>query len=177
MIKDAKKISIIGGSGTGKTTLANSLGEILDIPVYHIDGIHHLENWAIRDSNERDKIILEKVLESKWIIDGTYQSTLQERLDKSDLVIYLDYSSFAQVRGILSRFFKNYGKEKKEIPGCKERMSFEFFMFVCKWRKTRRGEIVEKISKVDKGKVLIFKNRRQLNKWFKNEFGKKIVNK
>lgn len=177
MIKDAKKISIIGGSGTGKTTLANSLGEILDIPVYHIDGIHHLENWAIRDSNERDKIILEKVLESKWIIDGTYRSTLQERLDKSDLVIYLDYSSFAQVRGILSRFFKNHGKEKKEIPGCKERMSFEFFMFVCKWRKTRRGEIVEKISKVDKGKVLIFKNRRQLNKWFKNEFGKKIVNK
>lgn len=177
MIKDAKKISIIGGSGTGKTTLANSLGEILDIPVYHIDGIHHLENWVIRDSNERDKIILEKVLESKWIIDGTYRSTLQERLDNSDFVIYLDYSSFAQVRGILSRFFKNHGKEKKEIPGCKERMSFEFFMFVCKWRKTRRDEIVERISKVDKSKVLIFKNRRQLNKWFKNEFGKKIVNK
>ena len=102
---------------------------------------------------------------------------MQERLDKSDLVIYLDYSSFAQVRGILSRFFKNHGKEKKDIPGCKERMSFEFFIFVCKWRKTRRDEIVEKISKVDKGKVLIFKNRRQLNKWFKNEFGKKIVNK
>ena len=177
MIKDAKKISIIGGSGTGKTTLANSLGEILGIPVYHIDGIHHLENWVIRDGEERDKIILEKVLESKWIIDGTYRSTLQERLDKSDLVIYLDYSSFAQVRGILSRFFKNHGKEKKEIPGCNERMSFEFFMFVCKWRKTRRDEIVERISKVDKNKVLIFKNRRQLNKWFKNEFGKKIINK
>lgn len=63
MMKNINKISIIGGSGTGKTTLANNLGNELNIPVYHIDGIHHLENLEIRDKAERDKIILEKVNE------------------------------------------------------------------------------------------------------------------
>jgi len=48
-IKNINKIAIIGGSGTGKTTLAMKLSNITNIPSYHIDGIHHLENWEIRD--------------------------------------------------------------------------------------------------------------------------------
>lgn len=51
------RISIIGGSGTGKTTLANNLGKQLNLPVYHIDGINYLDNWQERDKGERDKII------------------------------------------------------------------------------------------------------------------------
>lgn len=169
-----ERICIIGGSGTGKTTLSNNLGKELNLPVYHIDGIHHLKDWKIRDKNERDKIILEKAAQSKWIIDGTYRSTLQQRLEKADYIIYLDYSSFAQIKGVLKRFIKNHGKEKEEIPGCKEQMSWEFFWFVVNWRKNKRTEILERIDKIDNNKVHIFKNRRQLNRWYKNKFDKKI---
>ena len=175
MIKNANKISIIGGCGTGKTTLANNLEKELNLPVYHIDGIHHLENWEIRDKEERDKIILEKVSESKWIIDGTYRSTLDQRIQNSDIIIYLDYSSIAQIKGIMGRYIKNHGKEKEEIPGCKEKMSLEFFTFAWNWRKDKRNEILGKINKTEKNKILIFKNRRQLNKWYKKQFNKKIT--
>ena len=175
MVKDVSRISIIGGSGTGKTTLSESLGRVLNIPIYHIDGIHHLKNWQIRNKDERDNIILDILKKEKWIIDGTYRSTLKERLKKSDLIIYLDYSTIAQVKGVLGRFIKNHGKEKPEIPGCKERMSFKFFMLVVKWRKDKRKFIVDTLENIDKSKVLIFKNRRKLNKWYKKEFNKKII--
>lgn len=177
MIKKAKKISIIGGSGTGKTTLSENLGRELCLPMCHIDGIHHLKNWEIRDKEERDRIILEKVSEPQWIIDGTYRSTLRQRLESSDVVIYLDYSSIAQVKGVLGRFIKNHGKERREIPGCKEKMSVDFLLWVWNWRKDKRVEIIESLKCVDGDKVLIFKNRRQLNKWYKNEFGKKMAMK
>ena len=49
------KISIIGCSGTGKTTLANNLGKELKLPVYHLDGINYFSNWEKRDEEERDK--------------------------------------------------------------------------------------------------------------------------
>ena len=75
------RISIIGGSGTGKTTLANNLGKQLNLPVYHIDGINYLDNWQERDKGERDKIILKKINEDRWIIDGTYLSTLKQRIE------------------------------------------------------------------------------------------------
>lgn len=169
-----ERICIIGGSGTGKTTLANNLGKVLNLPVCHIDGINHLENWETRDKEERDRIILKKVEEEKWVIDGTYRSTLTERLERADFVIYLDYSSMAQLRGVFKRYLKYHGKEREEIPGCKERITLKFLVFVLKWRKTRRAEIVEKISKIDKEKIHIFKNRKELNKWYETTFNTKI---
>ena len=52
-------ITYIYGEGkTGKTTLANNLSEIYKLPVTHIDGIHHMENWKQRDKEERDAMIL-----------------------------------------------------------------------------------------------------------------------
>lgn len=173
-MKDINRICIIGGSGTGKTTLSNNLSKELGIPAFHIDGVHHLENWQVRDKDERDKIILDKVHESKWIIDGTYKSTLEARLKNADKIIFLDYSTLARVKGVMGRFIKNHGKEKAEIPGCKEKMDLDFFKLVIKFRKEKRPDIMKEINKVDIDKVLIFKSRRALNKWFKMEFNKKM---
>ena len=90
-MKEISRIAIIGGPGTGKSTLANNLGKELNLPIYHLDGIHHLANWVPRDKEERDKIILEKTQEPKWIIDGTYKATLEERVKKADLIIFLNF--------------------------------------------------------------------------------------
>lgn len=163
------KIAIVGAPGTGKTTLADNLSEIYKISATHIDGIHHLKNWEIRDKNERDKIILDIVSKDKWIIDGTYKSTLKARFEKADLIIWLDFSTFAQLKGVMSRYFKNKGKEKPEIPGCREKMDKEFFSYVLKYNKTKRNVIVENMKEINKEKILIFKNRKQLNKWLEEQ--------
>ena len=68
-------VLLYGPPGLGKTTLANILSEIYNIPATHIDGIHHLENWVIREQEERDKIILEIVQKDKWYI-RCYRSSL-----------------------------------------------------------------------------------------------------
>ena len=172
---ESKKIAVIGGSGTGKTTLTTNLGRDLNLPIVHLDGIHHLKNWEIRDKNERDKIILDKINTDSWITDGTYSSTLEERLKLADLVIFLDYSSIAQAKGVLQRYLKNPGKERPEMPGCKEKMSWEFLKWVLNWRKNKRQKIIDAISKIDSNKVLVFNNRRQLNKWYYKNFNHKII--
>ena len=80
------RISIIGALGTGKTTLANELSKIYNIPATHIDGIHHLGNWQIRDKKERDKIILDirKIIK--------YTDELPSVL--SNNISFMDYYSF-----------------------------------------------------------------------------------
>lgn len=162
-----KKIAIIGAPGTGKTTLANKLSEIFHIEATHIDGLHHLENWQIRDKSERDKMILDVVEKDKWIIDGTYKSTLKLRLELADLIIWLDFSTINQLKGIVSRYLKNKGIEKPEIPGCKEKMDKDFFFYVLKYNRTKRNIIVENLQGIDENKVLVFKNRKEVNKWIK----------
>jgi len=174
MIKNINKISIIGGPGTGKSTLSNNLGKVLNLPVYHIDGLHYLENWQIRDKNERDQIILDTIKNSKWIMDGTYHSTLEMRVQNSDMIIFLDFSMIARLKGILSRYFKNSNKEKPEIPGCKEQLNLEFIKFTINWNKTKGKTINSVLEKYTNKKILVFKNRKSLNKWYEKNFGKKI---
>lgn len=80
-----------------------------------------------RDKEERDRLILERASEEKWIIDGTYHSTLQQRLEKADYVIYLDYSTMAQVIGVLKRFIKTMVKKKMRYQVAKKKWVGSFY--------------------------------------------------
>lgn len=167
-IEQVKRITIVGGPGTGKTTLAKKLGKIFDLPVIHIDAINYKPNWEEIGRENRDKLILEKIKDEEWIIDGNYSATLKERIEKSDLIIWLDYSSFDIIKGVFYRYIKNFHKEKQEIPGCKERIDWKFFKYVITYRKRARKKIVEKIKNTSKDKVCIFKNRSELDRWVEN---------
>ena len=104
------RISIVGGSGTGKSTLCDILAKKLNLPAIHLDAINFEANWVEIDKNKRDKIINERANEDKWIIDGNYSKTLKESFGRADLIIWLDYSTYAQVKGIFNRILKKYGK-------------------------------------------------------------------
>lgn len=68
----------------------------------------------------------------------------------------------------MSRYLKNKNKEKPEIPGCKEKIDSEFFTYVLKYNKEKRINIVKNIDGIDKEKILILKNREQVNNWLNN---------
>ena len=173
-IKKVSRIVIIGGPGTGKSTLSKNLSKVLNIPNYHIDSFNYKDNWVERDKKERDEMVLNILDNEKWITDGTYRSTLEERLKKSELVIFLDYNTFAKLKGIVLRYIRGRGKEKFDIPGCKEKMDLEFIKFTLKWNKNKRKDIFKYLNNVDKNKVLIFRRRKDLNKWYRNQFNTNI---
>ena len=173
-MEEINRISIIGGPGTGKTTLAINLGNELKLPIYHMDQIAHLPNWIKRTKEERDKIILEKINEKKKVIDGTYKGTLESRIKKSDLVIFLNYSTLSKISGIIKRYIKGRGKEKRELPGCKEKISLEFLKYTFTWNIKQRKKIEDILNKNNKKDILIFKSRKELNNWYEEKFNKKI---
>ena len=175
--KQINRISIIGGSGSGKSTLANILSKALNIPTIHLDSINYKANWVQIDKNERDEIISSKANEDKWIIDGNYNKTLKERLDRADLIIWLDYSTFAHLKGVCKRIIMNYNKEKPDIPGCKERINFTFLKYVITYNKKKRPKVIELLKGIRDEKLLVFKKQKDLNRWLKNYYtqGKNVL--
>jgi len=160
------KVSIIGGPGTGKTTLAKHLERIYKLPIIHIDAIRYMKGWIDRDREETKKIILNKVEGKKWIIEGNNLETLQERTNSADLTIWLDYTTIKQLKGVLGRYFKYHNKERKEIPGCNEKFDIRFIGYILKYNKEKKPVIKSILDKSDK-KVIIIKNRRMLKKWLR----------
>lgn len=161
------RISIVGGSGTGKSTLCDILSKEFDLPAIHLDAINFNANWVEIDKKERDRIISAKSKEEKWVIDGNYNKTLKERFDKADLIIWLDYSTAMQLKGVLKRYFKTRNNEGPEIPGCKERLDFQFLKYVATYNKKKSPVIADYLKDIPKDKVLIFKKQKDLNKWLK----------
>lgn len=164
-----KRVAIIGAPGSGKTTLAIELKDIYKLPVVFLDSFYQLPNWVMRDPKERDEMILKETKKEEWIIDGTFIDTLEERLKVADLVIFLDFSTKVQLRGIFKRFFSNFGKEKIDMPGCKERLNPSFIAYVATYNKKRRKYLIDLLEKYNQKKILHFKTQLELKKWLDSE--------
>lgn len=162
------KITIFGGPGTGKTRLADILSEMFELPVYHLDAFQFKDNWEPVGKDVRDAKILKVVEEDKWVIEGTYTSTLDVRIKKADLVIFLDFKTKDLVKGVLQRFFKAImqgEKEKPEVPGCKENIDFEFFKYIFKFNSTKREQIYQIMNNNPDKNVVILNDRDSVDKY------------
>lgn len=159
------RIAIIGAPGSGKTTLSHEIKNVFKLPVFNIDTIYQLPNWVMNDPQKRDKQIIEESKKEKWIIDGTFIDTLEERVKRADKIIFLDYSTFTFLKGILTRLIKNYGKEKPDMPGCKERFDLSFILYVATYNIKRRKYIIEILEKYKNKDIMYFRKQKDLNKW------------
>lgn len=163
------KISILGYSGSGKSSLAKVLSKKYDLTTLHFDSIQFLENWKVRDKEEKMKIV-ENFLnkEKSWVLDGNYSKLyFDRRMEESDTIIFLLFNRFA----CLSRAYKRYKKYKNKTrpdmaEGCNEKFDLEFIKWILhdgrtKEVKDRYKNIINKYP----DKVIIIKNQRELDKY------------
>lgn len=166
-MKKIRKVAIVGAPGSGKTTLSYKLQEIFKLPICHIDSIHQLPNWVLRETSERDRMILEETKKDEWIMDGTFTDTLEERVKVADIIIFLDYPTIVSLMGVFKRLATRLGKEKPDMPGCKEKFDLSFIIYVAGYNKERRKYIVEILEKYKDRNIKVFKKRKELKKWLK----------
>jgi len=124
-----KRIWIAGSAGSGKTTLANRMGELLKIPVFHRDYITWDRDFDTALSEE-EQIALTKDISrtDKWIFDGARftAARIDGRLDRCDTIIHLNFNRFI----CLYRAIKK-GQKKKKRSDLREidKQPFHFSLF------------------------------------------------
>ncbi len=164
-----KKILVIGSAGSGKSTFSKSLGEITNIPVIHLDKEYWLPNWTRPDIEMWKKRVETLTMGKSWIIDGNYGSTLDLRLKRADLVIFLDYKRFVCIKGVIKRSLNK--KEHKRIDqasGCTEKFDLDFIKWVWKFPKEYRPEIIKTLDEHPNVEKIIFKNRKESKKFLES---------
>jgi adenylate kinase family enzyme len=161
-----KRVLVIGSAGAGKSTLAQSLAGILDLPVIHLDALFWKPGWNQTPAEEWDSCLAELVKREEWIIDGNYGRTLDIRIQACDTIIFLDIPRLLCLGRVLKRSITWLGRIRPDLnEGCPERLpDREFLRWIWAYPKRSRPAVVEKLSKAAEAgrRVLIARSPREL---------------
>ena len=108
-MRSARRVQIVGGSGAGKSQLAQRLGKILNLPVHHLDEIA-IDQASRRHRTSADcrTAAREIAAGASWIAEGIYVDWAGDLFRTADVIVWLDNVSARQATArIVRRFAKS----------------------------------------------------------------------
>lgn len=85
-----KRVLVIGSGGSGESTLARRLGELLHLEVKHLDQLYWRSGWHEPPKNEWLETVKELTSADSWIMDRNFGGTLEVRIQRCDTIVFLD---------------------------------------------------------------------------------------
>ena len=114
-----RRIHIIGGPGSGKSSLARQLGGLLGISVHSLDLIaFEGVEFAERPLEQRLADVHRIAGEPAWITEGIFVEWTDELLRAADLIVWLDHLQWhVAIWRIVVRFVRLGAQEIGRQPG------------------------------------------------------------
>jgi adenylate kinase family enzyme len=101
-----RRVAVIGGSCTGKTTLSRELSRRLGVAHIELDALHHDPGWqeALAEVLQARVDAALAAAPEGWVADGNYHGKLGTSvLERADTVILLDLPHRTALRRVLWR--------------------------------------------------------------------------
>jgi adenylate kinase family enzyme len=85
-----RRVSVMGSSGSGKTTFAILLSSRLGVPHIALDAINWGPNWSPLDDETFRARVREATAGDGWVCDGNYSAVRPIVHERADTVVWLD---------------------------------------------------------------------------------------
>jgi adenylate kinase family enzyme len=115
-LMSARRILVLGPCGSGKTFLTRELSRILDLPVMHLDAKFWHPGWISTPQPEWRRVVSSLIEQDSWIMDGTYESTLDLRIPAAEAIIMLNRPRWSCLWGVIRRSVIYRNKPRPDAP-------------------------------------------------------------
>lgn len=159
-----QRVAIVGPGGAGKSTFARALGDVTNLPVVHLD--HHFwsPGWVETPRDEWRRRQMELLAGDRWIVDGNYGGTFDERFSRADTVIVVARPRLACVSSAIGRTAKHRGRAV-QAEGCPERFQLAFYRWIWNYNRDSRPRLDAALARHGHLDVVELTSRRSIRQF------------
>jgi adenylate kinase family enzyme len=167
------RISVVGTSGSGKTTFAGKLSKILRIPHVELDSLNWEANWTPATRDVFRSRVHEAVGRDCWVIDGNYGNDAQDLVwERADTVVWLNYSYPVTIYRVVSRTLRRLVTREKCCNGNRESLRLalsrdSIVLWALRTYHRRRAEYPARLATMEQRGAQIIKlhSPREADRW------------
>jgi adenylate kinase family enzyme len=116
-----QRVSVVGTSGAGKSTVAAALAALLGASFLELDSVHHQADWTPLPRSEFRALVAAAAAGERWVIDGNYSSVQDIVWARADTVVWLDLPRRTVMRRVIWRTLRRIGGRVELWNGNRER--------------------------------------------------------
>lgn len=100
-----QRLSVVGSTGAGKSTLARAIAGRLAVPYFELDAFMHQAGWHPRPDSEFLDEVEKATSGAGWVVDGNYRRFVIEGpvWQRADTVVWLDLPRRTIMRQVIAR--------------------------------------------------------------------------
>lgn len=167
------KITIIGPSGGGKSTLSRKISQKFNIPRFEIDRVwfKYGGQLSMNGTPEEREIVSQKICveieeflasNEQWVFDGTYSKLQPIIAEQADFVVLIKRPLLNRVFSHIRRVFKNDNRH----PEIGRMQDLVFVKTIFKrWQKQEDTKLDEFVKQYKK-KLLVLRNFKEIDSFF-----------
>jgi adenylate kinase family enzyme len=121
-----RRISIVGNTGSGKTTLAAELAAALGVPHLELDSVNHQPNWQQIDREAFRERVVAFTAGPGWVVDGNYSAVRDIVWERADTVVWMDPPRHLVMRRLIWRTLRRMVTRVELWNGNREQWRFLF---------------------------------------------------
>ena len=153
-IATCRRILVLGSSGSGKTTFSIQLGKLLGLEVIHLDAEFWKPGWQATPQAQWREVVSGLVQRQGWIMDGTYESSLDLRIPVADGIILIGQSRWTCLWRALKRKLTVDDRNRPDAPAG-QKLDFAFLKYIWRYPKVTEPFVLECIREQGADKPVI----------------------
>jgi adenylate kinase family enzyme len=121
--EEMQRVSVVGSSGSGKTTVGRRLATSLGVPFVELDSIFHQPNWRELPRDVFRARVGEVITREAWVVDGNYGAVRDLVWQRADTVVWLDLPRSVVMRRVALRTLRRAITREQLWNGNREPLS------------------------------------------------------